>query len=123
MLQINQETQYCYTFIRTDLPIEQQIVQAAHSAHQAGRLYPAPIDTHLILLEVKNEFALQKISNDLTALNIQHHLFHEPDDERGYTSITTEPLTDPVMRNYFSRFSLYRYRSEKSFSIKEELFN
>lgn len=49
-------------------------------------------------------------------------MFHEPDDDRGYTSITTEPLTDPVLRNYFSRFSLYRYRSEKSFSIKEELF-
>lgn len=113
-------TPYVYLVLRSDLPIEQQIVQAAHSAHQAGRLYPAPIDTHLILLEAKHESQLQKISNDLTDLNIQHHMFHEPDYDTGYTSITTEPITDRALRKYFSRYSLYRYRAD-SFEVKTNL--
>lgn len=49
-------------------------------------------------------------------------MFYEPDYDRGYTSITTEPLTDPALRKYFSRFSLYRYRPEKAFSTTEETF-
>lgn len=48
-------------------------------------------------------------------------MFFEPDYDRGYTSITTEPISDPALRKYFSRFSLYRYRSEKAFSFKDEV--
>ena len=84
---------YCYTFIRTDLPIEQQIVQAAHSAMESGREFPAPATpTHLILLEAKSQSQLEHIAADLRERNIKFSLFWEPDWNRGYTSLTTEPL-------------------------------
>ena len=112
---------YCYTIIRTDLPIEQQIVQAAHSALEAGReLGTPPTTTHLILLEAKSEFALLRIADELKQQDIRFHLFFEPDDDRGYTSLTTEPLTDNEKRRYFSKHSLYRYNAKRSYSTKDE---
>lgn len=87
---------------------------------EAGRLFSPPEHTHLVLLEAKHEFQLQKISNDLDNLGIQHHMFFEPDYDRGYTSITTEAISDASLRKYFSRYSLYKYRSEKSFSTQDE---
>ena len=111
-----------YTFIRTDLPIEQQIVQAAHSALEAGRDLGKPKGhSHLILLEAKHQDALLKISNALKNLDIKFSLFHEPDYNRGYTSLTTEFLDpDDPRRAYFRKHSMYRYRPEKSFSTTNE---
>jgi hypothetical protein len=105
-----------------DLPIEQQIVQAAHSALEAGRDLGKPNGhSHLILLEVKNKAALLKISESIKELGIQFSLFHEPDYDRGYTSLTTEPL-DPndLRRAYFRKHSMYKYRPTKSFSTQDE---
>jgi hypothetical protein len=111
-----------YTFIRTDLPIEQQIVQAAHSALEAGRDLGKPTtNSHLILLEAKSEDSLLKIAAELTSLDIKYRIFHEPDDDRGYTSLTTEPL-DPSAkgREYFRKHSLYKFRASRAFSQSEE---
>lgn len=95
-------------------------MQAAHSAQESGREFgnPTGATTHLILIGIKNENALRKISTDLTQLNIKHHMFYEPDYNRGYTSLTTEPLVERPA--YFKKFSLYKYRAEKSFSQADE---
>ena len=107
-------------FIRTDLPIEQQIVQAAHAALEAGRDLEKPKSiSHLILLKVDSQDELIKISEDLTRLNIQYHMFYEPDYNRGYTSIATEPIYD---RNpYFFKHSLYKYKPKRSYSQQDEV--
>ena len=103
------------------MPIEQQIVQAAHSALEAGReLGTPPNTTHLILLETKSEAALLRIADQLQEQNIRYHLFFEPDDNRGYTSLTTEPLTNNEKRRYFSKHSLYRYNASRSYGRKDE---
>lgn len=111
-----------YTFIRTDLPIEQQIVQAAHSALEAGRDLGKPLGhSYLILLEAKSQDQLQKISNALSDQCIKFSLFHEPDYDRGYTSLTTEPLDpDDPRRTFFKKYSMYKYRPAKSFSTADE---
>ena len=115
------EKNYVYTWIRTDLPIEQQIVQAAHSALEAGRDFGKPArDSHLILLSAKSQAELIKISQRLTTHGIRHHMFHEPDYDRGYTSITTEPLTSDEDRAIFRRYSMYQYRAERAFSARDE---
>lgn len=119
MLQI--EKNYVYTFIRTDLPIEQQIVQAAHSALEAGRELGNPETTsHLILLEAKSQEYLLRIADTLKQKNIRYHLFYEPDYDRGFTSLTTEPITDKELRKHFSKHSLYRFKAERAFSTKDE---
>ena len=57
MSQIN-DRNYVYSIIRTDLSIEDQIVQTAHSALEAGRELGTPnTHTHLILLEIKSQDA------------------------------------------------------------------
>lgn len=112
---------WVYVFIRTDLPIEQQIVQAAHSALEAGRDLGKPKSTsHLILIGVKSEHSLNKVATELTLLNIRYHKFYEPDYDRGYTSLTTEPLEH--RHPYFFKHSLYKYQPQKSFSILDEQF-
>lgn len=121
MLQITDKN-YVYTFIRTDLPIEQQIVQATHSALEAGRDLGKPETTsHLILLEAKSEDALLRIADQLKQQDIRFSLFFEPDDNRGYTSLTTEPITDNEKRRYFSKHSLYRFNAKRSYSTKDEV--
>ena len=112
---------YCYTFIRTDLPIEQQIVQAAHSAMESGREFYNPnTPTHLILLEAKSEDQLKNIAQYLEQRNIKFSLFYEPDWDRGYTSLTTEPLTSDEDRKHFKKFSLYKFKPQTAFGYSEE---
>ncbi|HET8688786.1 MAG TPA: hypothetical protein VFM18_19385 [Methanosarcina sp.] len=104
------------------MPIEQQIVQAAHSALEAGRELGKPNEiSHLILLEAKSEDALINIAERLEQKNIRFHLFYEPDHNRGFKSLTTEPITDNEIRRHFSRYSMYRYKAERSFSTKDEV--
>lgn len=112
---------WVYTWIRLNLPIEQQIVQAAHSALEAGRELSKP-DTisHLILLEAKSEEHLCSIAETLSAAGIKHHLFFEPDHGRGYTSLTTEPLYTKEQRQHLAGFKLYRFDHRKAYSTKDE---
>ena len=101
------------------MAIEDQICQSAHSAQESGRLYPSP-NTHsttLILIGVKSQAALQKISLDLTQEGIGHYLFFEPDDGIGYTSLTTEPIYTEEQRKFFKKFSLYKFQADKAYSI------
>ena len=96
-------------------------MQAAHSALEAGRDLGKPESTsHLIMLEAKSQGALLRIAADLTDRGIRYHLFYEPDYDRGFTSLTTEPLTTDEQRAYFRKHSMYKYRPEKAFSTKDE---
>lgn len=113
MAQKETANNYVYTFIRTDLPIEQQIVQAAHSALEAGRDLGKPdSDSNLILLGIRDQESLIQVAERLKFNQIKYSLFYEPDDERGYTSLTTEPLFDRDKRRVLSKYSLYKFKPE-----------
>lgn len=110
-----------YCFIRADLPIEQQIVQAAHSALEAGRDLGKPSsNSRLILLEAKSQDQLLKISQRLAAAGIKFRMFYEPDHNRGYTSITTEPISQDEDRAFFKKYTLYKFKAETAYSAREE---
>lgn len=97
-----------YTFIRKDLPIQHQMVQACHSALQAGAEFLEPTQVpYLILLEAKGPCHLESISNYLDTHKIRYHKFFEPDNDFGFTSITTEPLNDD-QRKLLSNFKMWR---------------
>ena len=114
---------YIYVIVRTDLPIEQQLVQAAHSALEAGREFSNPTtDSHLILLEAKSQDTLLNISQHIAEHNIKHHLFFEPDDDRGYTSLTTESIHSPELRAVFKKYRMYQFKANRAFSINDETF-
>lgn len=97
-----------YSWIRTDLSPTQQIIQSAHSALEAGRHLGTPASiSHLVLLQADNEKILLEVAHYLTECNIKFHIFFEPDDDLGHTSITTEPI-EKCQRKIFNHFKLYK---------------
>lgn len=93
-------------FVRTDLPLPQQLVQSNHAAYEAGILFGDKSQTEpssLIVIAIKNQAKLQKAIDHLRQLNIQLVEFIEPDWEYGLTAFATQPLTQEqrqVMRKY-----------------------
>lgn len=103
----NTSTPYMYIFVRKDLTMPQQIVQASHAALEAGFVYDQPTgSTHIVLIGVKNQAELIKVGNRLTSCNIDHQKFFEPDYDTGYTAIATRPLFG-AEREPLKRYSLY----------------
>lgn len=94
-----------YVFVRTDISLEQQMVQAAHAAAEAGRaFYEAEHGiASLIVLAVPSQEALYKVQAHLATLDIAHQMFFEPDFNIGDSAIGTRPLLDaerPLLRRY-----------------------
>jgi hypothetical protein len=104
---------YIYSIIRKDIPLADQIVQTAHSAFHAGEANPeygCGLDYEvpaLVLLQVPNEAALLALHEKLKAADIVHSTFHEPDDDMGWTSITTVSIQGEA-RKLFSNLPLWR---------------
>ena len=102
------DLKYVYTFVRRDLPIQDQLVQACHSAMEAGSNFPTPGQiSNLVLLDVKNKKELYSVSEYLSENGIDYYMFYEPDNGYDHTSITTEPL-GVERKGLMSRFSLWR---------------
>jgi len=99
---------HVYTFVRKDLPINHQIVQACHSALEAGSSFKKCGDIpNLVLLQVEDEDHLDKTSELLFDKKIRFHKFYEPDNDMGFSSITTEPL-DAETKKALSNYKLWR---------------
>lgn len=101
------ETPYTYCFIRKDLPLHYQIIQAAHATQEITKEIPHPEKTcHFILFEANDEKHLDKIKRKLDMKGIKSHMFYEPDvDQR--TSIATEPIFGDD-RKFFKKFKMFR---------------
>lgn len=107
---------YCYAFIRSDLPLEQQIVQAAHATLEAGlkagQSGNIPKETSsLILLSIPSEEKLLTAHEKISQAGIDCALFFEPDDDLGYkpgyTAFATQPITSEH-RHLFKRYKLFK---------------
>ena len=97
-------------FIRTDLPIHQQMVQSNHAALEAGifladREQDEP--SSLIVIAVKNQAKLEKAMKDLEEKGIKFVPFYEPSWDYGLTAFGTEPLTQE-QRVLLKRYQLWR---------------
>lgn len=108
MMQINDKT-WCYVFIRTDLPIEQQIVQACHAALEAGHTFPRKSNdpSSLIMLQIPNKEKLEVALKRTNDRGIRTKSFYEPDWDYGFTSFATEPITLD-QRKTFSKYKLWK---------------
>lgn len=92
----NWTTKHFFVFVREDLSIEQQTVQAAHAAYEAGIRFGQADGPYgsIVICVAQNSKELQKISIRLGYLNIKHHCFHEPDIPNDkLTAIGTESLS------------------------------
>lgn len=91
MSQIN----YIYIFVRKDISLEQQLVQAAHVACVAGEKFNDS-DSHMVLLSVSDIDELMYVSHQLDFCEIQHAIFFEPDNNMGNSAIATAPINGAV---------------------------
>jgi hypothetical protein len=98
--------------IRMDIPLADQIVQVAHICLEAGFKYQRPNENiHLVIVHVESETQLLTAVERIGAQGIQFVVFHEPDDEMGYTAACTEPLS-PIYRREFRGFPLWQLSGE-----------
>jgi hypothetical protein len=110
---------WIYIFIRTDIPLSQQIVQASHAAVESGVLfykkhlrYPSPAS--IVLLQVESEKELLKARHVADGAGILNYTFCEPEaydptkpgQPLGFTSVCTEPVKDK-QRSTFIAYSLW----------------
>lgn len=97
-------------FVRRDIPVEQQIVQAGHAALEAG-IYLGDRDqsepSSLVVIGVKNQFQLEKAIKDLESKDIKLIPFYEPSWDMGLSAFGTEPLTQE-QRVLLKRYQLWR---------------
>lgn len=97
-------------WVRDDLTIAQQIVQAAHATHESGAAFGCSAECHLILFKVLNQGQLHEVMGICKENNIQYCAFNEPDPESeplGLTALCTEPIYGDG-RKLFKKFKIWR---------------
>ena len=94
---------YVYIVVRTDIKREYQLVQACHSALEAGYAFSEPKETtHLVVLSANDEKELIAISGALCVDGIKHKGFIEGWGNMGLTSLATQPIekqTEGILRS------------------------
>ena len=104
-----QNKPYVYVLVRTDISLEQQLVQASHAALEAGFRFTQPSQVaSVIVLSVSSREELEAAAQRLTIKGIDHHLFFEPDFGMGHSALATRPLTHKKERHLMRKYPLYR---------------
>lgn len=100
-----------YSFIRTDIPLADQIVQTGHSSLLAGAAFKPPDGHYFILIGIDSLKELLEVAEDFNDRQIRYEAFYEPSNaagvELGWTSITTEPIPE-AFRGAFQKFNLWK---------------
>jgi hypothetical protein len=86
----------------------QQIVQAVHAAHDAGRFYGPPDEAApaVVVCQTPTESHLLRAYERLKLLKIPCTLFHEPDIDNQATALATAPVE--TNRNAFAKWKLWK---------------
>lgn len=103
---------FVYVLVRTDIPLADQIVQVGHACLEAGFKYQKPDEiVNLVVLRIDSEKELLIALEKISVKGINYALFHEPDDQMGFTAACTEPL-DATYRREFHDFPLWKLSRE-----------
>lgn len=106
---IHTDHPYVYILVRSDISIEQQIVQASHAALEAGFRFKKPdVTSSIVLLTVPNQVALESAAERLDRNGIDHHMFFEPDFGMGHSALATRPMVLKSERHSMRKYPLYR---------------
>jgi hypothetical protein len=102
---------YVYVLVRTDITVEQQVVQASHAAFEAGMRWHAPGAevASLIVLGVPHKESLTRAARKLAGLGVDHHVFFEPDFGMGESALGTRPLVG-AERAALAGYPLWKHR-------------
>ena len=101
-------------FVRTDIPVADQIVPAGHACLEAGSRFGLPeTENYLIVLEAESQEHLREIQERLDLAGVRSTMFFEPDDGKGHTALCTEPLGEEN-RRLFRRCHLWGSKVRRS---------
>lgn len=99
-----------YVFVRTDIPLEQQMVQALHAVYGMAALWVPQEHTgkdaaNIVLLGLPSVAALRRALAKLQTSGLGHYSWVEPDGALAgqLTALCTVPLREPeraVLKNY-----------------------
>jgi hypothetical protein len=104
---VNQEKGYVYIFVRQDMSISQQLVQAVHAAHESGLAHQTPQHpSSVILFGTKNQEDLEKCL-DKYKKELNCYPFYEPYKNIGLTAFATEPISED-QRKLFKQYQLWK---------------
>jgi hypothetical protein len=96
-----------YIIVRTDFSVEQQLVQAAHAAYEAGSKFGQPnLNGSMVMCAVPDEDALVKAGIHLLNHYIPHVVWSDTLHEGRVTSIGTAPLL-PEQRQVMKRYKCW----------------
>lgn len=97
-----------YVLVRNDLTLPQQMVQAAHAAHEAGiHLADKTGDiASIVICGVAEERTLLQEQARLAVAGIQTLLFREPDMGDAATALASAPIRGET-RRHFRRYKLW----------------
>ena len=102
---------YFYIFIRTDLSLAQQIIQANHATYQMAATYPRHNKTttpSIVLVGVPHKTALERVIQKLQLNNINHTPFIEPDWDMGLSAVATTPNLTEEQHNALKNYNIWR---------------
>lgn len=111
---MNLDDRYIYVFVRQDVPIPQQLVNASHAAYHVAALCRLGEGVpSLVAIGVPHAKAMSKVLAKLRDSQLAHFAWTDPDfSDLGVTSVATSPLSDQqraALRNY----RLYSLGAEK----------
>jgi hypothetical protein len=95
-----------YIFVRQDLPLPQQLVQASHAAHESGlsNSHSGELNS-IIIFGTNNKEELESLL-DRFHPEIPCYPFYEPHKNIGLTAFATEPIPNSK-RHFFKEFKLW----------------
>lgn len=102
-----------YVFVRQDIPVAHQIVQANHAVfHLAAIQHPnEDLVPNIIVVGLPGVAALRRVVAKLQANYIPHYLWTEPDNNFGFTAIATAPITGE-QRAALKNYRLWKYTAD-----------
>ncbi len=99
---------YTYVLVRTDIPLEQQLVQACHAAQQSGASFPEhAAASSLIVCTVPDRAALVAARERMTRYGIRSEMFFEPSWDMGFSALASEPITARKQRFSMNTYPLF----------------
>jgi len=99
--------QYVYIFVRQDISLPQQIVQSNHATLSFSSHHGVEGIPNIVLIGVPNVAALKEACALLSANQIPHWSWTEPDFNLGFTAICTAAISGS------ERLCLAHYRTWK----------
>jgi hypothetical protein len=103
-----------YVFVRQDIPLAQQLVQASHAAFHMGLELPNEAGIpFMCVIGMPNLSAMNRVLAKLDSYSIRHHAFTDVDVEEGFTAIATIPL-NAEQKIPLANYRLWRYSPSAS---------